>query len=58
MPVVISFTAETDGNLPTGQSIKDAIEIIDQNTDCYVAYYMINCAHPTHLIKMMEAAKG
>jgi len=58
IPVVVSFTAETDGNLPTGQSIKDAIEIIDKNTDYYVAYYMINCAHPTHLMKIMEANKG
>ncbi|MGP1385647.1 MAG: homocysteine S-methyltransferase family protein [Thainema sp.] len=48
MPVVISFTVETDGHLPTGQSLKSAIAQVDQATDNYPAYYMINCAHPTH----------
>jgi len=48
MPVVLSFTVETDGNLPTGQTLKSAIEHVDEVTDGYPAYYMINCAHPTH----------
>ncbi len=48
MPVVISLTVETDGNLPTGQSLKDAIVQIDEATDQAPAYYMLNCAHPTH----------
>jgi S-methylmethionine-dependent homocysteine/selenocysteine methylase len=48
IPVVISFTVETDGNLPTGQTLKSAIEQVDGATDGYPAYYMINCAHPTH----------
>jgi S-methylmethionine-dependent homocysteine/selenocysteine methylase len=48
IPVVISFTVETDGNLPTGQTLKSAIEQVDEATDGYPAYYMINCAHPTH----------
>lgn len=48
IPVVISFTVETDGNLPTGQSLKSAIEQVDEATSGYPAYYMINCAHPTH----------
>lgn len=48
MPVVISFTVETDGKLPTGQTLKDAIERVDEATDSTPAYYMINCAHPTH----------
>ena len=48
MPVVISFTLETDGKLPTGQSLKDAIVQTDRETGNAVAYYMINCAHPAH----------
>ena len=48
MPVVISFTVETDGNLPTGQKLKDAIEQVDEVSDSYPSYFMINCAHPTH----------
>lgn len=48
MPVVISFTVETDGRLPTGQGLKEAIEQVDGVTAGYPAYYMINCAHPDH----------
>ncbi len=48
MPVVIGFTVETDGKLPSGQTIEDAIETVDNATNNYTAYYMINCAHPTH----------
>ena len=48
MPVVISFTVETDGNLPTGQPLADAIRQVDDATSGYPAYFMINCAHPSH----------
>ena len=55
MPVVISFTVETDGKLPSGQSLKNAIQKVDDVTDYYPAYYMINCAHPTHFEDVLEA---
>jgi S-methylmethionine-dependent homocysteine/selenocysteine methylase len=48
MPVTISFTVETDGRLPTGQSLEEAIAEVDESTSGAPAYYMINCAHPTH----------
>ncbi len=48
MPVVISFTVETDGRLPSGQPLGEAIEAVDAATGSYPAYYMVNCAHPTH----------
>ena len=48
LPVVISFTVETDGNLPTGESLGKAITAVDRATGNGPAYYMINCAHPTH----------
>ena len=48
MPVVISFTCETDGRLPTGQSLKEAIEEVEDQTNSSPVYYKINCAHPTH----------
>ena len=48
MPSVISFTVETDGRLPTGQTLKDAIEETDAQSGEAPAYYMLNCAHPTH----------
>lgn len=48
VPVVVSYTVETDGHLPTGQSIADAIRETDDATQGAPAYYMINCAHPDH----------
>lgn len=48
IPVVISFTLETDGTLPGGETLKSAVEYVDDCTDNYVSYYMINCAHPEH----------
>lgn len=48
LPIVISFTLETDGRLPAGESIAEAIEAVDADTGNAPAYYMINCAHPTH----------
>lgn len=48
IPVCLSFTVETDGRLPTGDSLEKAIEETDRHTETYPAYYMINCAHPTH----------
>lgn len=56
MPVVIAFTVETDGKLPTGQTLAQAIDRVDQDTSGYPAYYMINCAHPTHFEH--ELARG
>ena len=55
MPVVISFTVETDGSLPTGDSLGDAIDVVDAATDHGPAYYMINCAHPTHFEDVLAA---
>jgi homocysteine S-methyltransferase len=48
MPVAISFTVETDGLLPSGQTLEDALEQVDAESDGAPAYYMVNCAHPTH----------
>lgn len=54
MPVVISFTTETDGRLPSGESLQQAIDQIDMHTGAYPLYYMINCAHPTHFQSALE----
>jgi len=48
LPVVVSFTVETDGRLPTGQPLGEAIVQVDEATDFAAAYFMINCAHPDH----------
>lgn len=55
MPVAISFTVETDGILPTGQTLKEAIEIVDEATESALVYFMINCAHPTHFENVLAA---
>jgi S-methylmethionine-dependent homocysteine/selenocysteine methylase len=54
LPVVVSFTVETDGRLPSGQSLGEAIEQVDVQTDGAAAYFMINCAHPTHFSGVLE----
>ena len=56
IPVAISFTVETDGRLPSGQPLGEAIEIVDAETDGSVSYFMINCAHPTHFDAVLETA--
>ena len=48
LPVAVSFTVETDGRLPSGQTLRAAIEQVDAETDGAPLHYMINCAHPTH----------
>jgi len=53
MPVAISFTLETDGRLPSGESLGDALVRTDAETGSYAAYYMINCAHPTHFAHVL-----
>ena len=54
MPLALSFTLETDGNLPSGQSLVEAIERVDAETDEYPVYYMINCAHPSHFADVLD----
>ena len=54
MPVCISFTVETDGRLPSGQALGEAIQEVDEATDAAPAYYMINCAHPSHFDGVLE----
>jgi S-methylmethionine-dependent homocysteine/selenocysteine methylase len=55
MPVAISFTVETDGNLPTGQTLQDAVRRVDEATHKAPLYYMINCAHPHHFGHLLAA---
>lgn len=53
-PSAISFTVETDGRLPSGQTLADAIVEVDQRTGDAPAYYMVNCAHPTHFDHLFD----
>ena len=54
VPAVLSFTVETDGRLPDGTSLGDAVTAVDENAS--PAYFMVNCAHPLHVQKAFEEA--
>ena len=58
LPAAISFTVETDGRLPSGQPLGDAIEQVESDTGGSPSYYMINCAHPTHFESVLEQGDG
>jgi S-methylmethionine-dependent homocysteine/selenocysteine methylase len=58
MPVVIGFTVETDGRLPSGQPLGEAIEQVDQETGGAPDYYMVNCAHPSHVVSGHERIRA
>ena len=57
IPVVIGFTVETDGRLPSGQRLGDAINAVDDASRHAPAWYMINCAHPTHFNEVLSAGE-
>jgi homocysteine S-methyltransferase len=54
MPLAVSFTLETDGRLPSGDCLGAAIKRTDEASDGHPAYYMINCAHPTHFQHVLQ----
>lgn len=55
LPVALSFTLETDGKLPGGKPLGQAIEEVDAATGGYPAYYMINCVHPIHFAPVIRS---
>lgn len=55
VPVVVSFTVETDGNLPSGETLAAAIAATDAATGAAPLFYMINCAHPSHFKSRLAA---
>jgi S-methylmethionine-dependent homocysteine/selenocysteine methylase len=58
LPAAISFTVETDGRLPSGQPLGEAIEQVEGDSGGSPSYYMINCAHPTQLDEAEELDEG
>jgi homocysteine S-methyltransferase len=54
IPVALSFTVETDGRLPSGESLADAVKATDRATGGYPSYFMVNCAHPTHFADVLD----
>ena len=61
LPVVISFTVETDGRLPSGRTLAEAITAVDAAADrdghARPEFYMINCAHPSHFVEVLDAGR-
>lgn len=54
MPVAVAFTVETDGLLPGGMPLKDAIAAVDDASDGSSAYFLVNCAHPDHFNHVLD----
>lgn len=55
IPVVVAFTLETDGRLPSGQTLHEAIIEVDDATENAALHYGINCAHPDHFSDVLGA---
>jgi homocysteine S-methyltransferase len=56
IPVAVSYTVETDGRLPDGTLLGDAIEQLDAATGAGAAHVLVNCAHPDHVVPGLSAA--
>ena len=57
LPVIVSPTVETDGRLPDGTTLADFVARVDDETNGAPVYYMVNCAHPSHLASTLAAAR-
>ena len=58
LPVVVAYTTETDGRLPDGTPLGQAIERTDAEAGGAAEYFMVNCAHPDHFRGAFEAGDG
>ncbi len=54
IPAAVSFTVETDGRLPTEEPLHEAIQRVDAETGGAAAYFMVNCAHPSHFSDALD----
>jgi len=57
LPVAVAYTVETDGRLPDGTALGEAIERTDALTQGAAAYFLVNCAHPDHFRGALEAGE-
>ena len=55
VPVVVAFTVETDGRLPSGQPLHEAITEVDTATGGAALHFGVNCAHPDHFTEALGA---
>lgn len=54
IPVAVSFTVETDGRLPSGETLAEVVEATDAATGGAPLFFMVNCAHPTHFAGALD----
>jgi S-methylmethionine-dependent homocysteine/selenocysteine methylase len=54
LPVAVSFTVEQDGRLPDGTPLSEAITTVD--AEAAPDYFMVNCAHPSHIAPALTTA--
>ncbi len=52
VPVAVSFTLETDGRLPDGSTLADAVRTVQEVAP--PEHFLVNCAHPTHVLPALE----
>jgi S-methylmethionine-dependent homocysteine/selenocysteine methylase len=57
LPVILGLTVETDGRLPDGTALADAVATVDRRTDGSAAGFMVNCAHPEHIAAALDAVQ-
>jgi len=50
----VSFTVEQDGRLPDGTPLSEAITTVD--AEAAPDYFMVNCAHPSHIAQALTTA--
>jgi homocysteine S-methyltransferase len=58
LPIIVSPTVETDGRLPDGSELGEFIARVDDATGGSPLFYMVNCAHPSHLVPTLDAARA
>ncbi|MEW6269134.1 MAG: homocysteine S-methyltransferase family protein [Thermodesulfobacteriota bacterium] len=58
LPLIVSPTVETDGTLPDGTPLGELVRQVDEATGGAPLFYMVNCAHPTHVAGALARAKA
>ena len=52
VPVLVGFTVETDGRLPDGTALREAVALVE--AEDAPDGFIVNCAHPTHIAPALE----
>jgi homocysteine S-methyltransferase len=58
VPSVVGFTVETDGRLPSGTPLAEAVQQVDEATGSASSWFMVNCAHPEHVLAGLPPSSG